>query len=115
MKVSLTTKQRKVIKKAALIQLESLRSILDGECEQDIELYCIQREVARKKLMELVTRNIEAFTLVYNHPEYFLNLPPTHLSTLIHILNTSIKHRKIARMQIWRKMVVFEQFEFNPN
>jgi hypothetical protein len=115
MKVQLTNRERKTIKKAVKIQLESLRGILSGDCGEDIELFCLQERIDKAKLNKLVLRNIKDFERVYAFPESFLNLPETHLSTLKHVLETCVKTAPRVKAGLWSKFVVFEQLSFNPN
>lgn len=112
MKVQLTARQRKIIKEIVKIQLQALRAILKEDCEDDITLYCIQNEINKAELRDLMKRNIADFKNVYKNPECFLDLKEVHLSSIKHIMETQMNkssHKRVKK-ELWRKMFLFEDF-----
>lgn len=117
MKVQLTARQRKILKKIIKIQLQALRAILKEDCEEDITLYCLENEIDKAELRKLTERNIIEFKYVYKHPESFLDLREVHLSSIKHIFNTQMEKKSLKRVksELWRKMVVFDELQHNLN
>lgn len=114
MLVELNCQEKRTLRKVISIQLESLRGILNEDCEEDITLFCIHGEVDKFKMKRLVLKNVEAFEKVYDEPERLLELNEMNLSMIKHILTTQI-NRKKSKRRIWRKLLIFEQLNFNPN
>lgn len=113
MKVQLTLKERKLIRRVVKIQLDTLKAMLENDCGEDIELWCIKEEIEQGALRKLIRKNIIDFRMIYFKPEQFLDLSSTHLSTFKHILQTVIpKHQKTKR-GIWRKIFINEDLEFH--
>lgn len=112
MKVDFTKKQRKTIRRVISLQLAALQAIITENCEDDITLYCIELGITKDKLFSKVADNIDDYAHVYEHPEELMNLPD--LSIIKDIMMTHGEWGKV-KSQIWRKMMVYEQLNFNPN
>lgn len=117
MQVSLNRAERKVIRKIAGIQLESLAMILQGNIEQDIPLWRIEHNVSQDDLNETIRENIALYENLYTNPHEFVNLEDNDLSMVKHILHRYIKRTNLleAKASLWRKMVYLNSFNFNPN
>lgn len=117
MKVSLTARQRKLIKEIIKIQLDALRAILNDDSEEDITLFCIENEIDRNKLKIHTQANIEEWEYMYKNPSRVLDLEEVSFSNFKHILSTTPfkKSQKKTVSQVWRKIVVFDDLQFNLN
>lgn len=113
MQVQLTQRHRKIIRKVAKMQLQSLRAILRDDCGHDIELLCLRREVERSKIEQLTIRNIEAFEMVEQFPHAYLELPDTHMESFKDVLMSYIPYSQ-QREEIYLS-IRFQETFFNPN
>lgn len=114
MTVQLTQRQRKIVKKIAKMQLESLYSILKDTCEEDLTIFCIERDIDRTKLKILTLKNIRAFEQLIKYPAIFLNLPEQHMVAFKQLLLTQIPQSE-ARRELWTKLLISEYYPINPN
>lgn len=117
MKVDLTMRERKVIRKIATLQLGGLDMVLRGDMKEDITMWCIEGNITREQLNESVRKDIETYENLIINPHEFINLPDEDLSLVKHILHRYIKRPNLqrAKKSIWRKMVYLDIFHFNPN
>jgi hypothetical protein len=117
MQVSLNRRERKVIQQIAIIQLEALDKLLQGDTKEDIVLWCIEFNIEKRDLYKAIERNIKTYESLIDNPNSFLNLPEDDLSLVRHILHRHIKLPSMqkAKISIWRKMMYFDSFNFNPN
>lgn len=114
MNVQLTKRQRKIVKKIAKLQLESLYSILKGTCDEDLTMFCIERDIPQNALKELTQRNIDTFEALIKYPSMFMNLPEHHMVAFKQLLLTQIPQSE-ARREIWGKILINEYYPINPN
>lgn len=116
MKVQFNKRQRKYIKRMVSLQLAALEAIIKEECEDDITLHCLNLGVTKKRFFSMVANNIDDYAHVYEHPDDLFSLPDQELSMVKHIMIAEeVKMPEKVRKEIWRKMLVFEQLNFNPN
>jgi len=115
--VYLNQRERRVIQKIATIQLQALDKILRGDLVEDIALWCIEGQIEREALNRSIRRDIKIYEDLIERPEEFLYLKSDDLSLVKHILHRYIKKPSLqrAKKSIWRKMVYFDSFIFNPN
>ena len=114
-KVRFNKKQRKVIRRIISMQLASLQAILEEDCEEDITMFCIEKGWDKSHFQRLLADRIDDCAHVYEHPSDLLNLPDYELAMIKHILISEIKLPKRMFSLLWRKIMVFEELNFNPN
>lgn len=117
MQVSLNRSERKVIRKIANMQLESLEMLLRGDIKEDLTLWRIEHQVEAEELDASIRLDIRVYENLYNNPHEFINLQDDDMSLVKHILHRYIKRGDLlkAKASIWRKMVYINSFHFNLN
>lgn len=108
----LTKQEKRIIKKSAKIQLESLHRILNRESEDNVDLYCAMREVPVDFFDKLIKIDIQIFEAVYNNPRSFLMLDEKNISIIKHIMENFITQISLQdyKSNVWRKFNIREQF-----
>jgi hypothetical protein len=118
MLVKLTPQEKKLIRKIASLQLESLKIILTNEVdEEDVPIFCLENEIPEDELNEAVLRSIENFESVRQKPTLLFELEGDDLSLSLHILNSFFKKAryKEVRKSLGRKLRIKEMFLWNLN
>lgn len=116
-KLSLSQKEKRVIVQAVEIQVNNLTRIASNEIPIDLELFCIQNNIARNKLRKMAIKNMLKFSGVKEDPTTLLTLDNDNLRIFRHILNTMVKGKKKEKKVIWRKLFQFEKMVtlYHPN
>lgn len=117
MQVSLNKAERRVIRKIAKYQLESLDKLLRDDTKEDITMWCIEGNVSREELTRSLERDVKTYERLMIAPNEFINLEDEDMSLVKHILHRYIRRpdMKVAKASLWRKMIYLNSFNFNPN
>jgi hypothetical protein len=117
-KTKFTKQELKVIRKIIKIQIEALRSILNNDCEDDVDMYAIKCGFDPKIFKEAGQEDLEMYESLEKNPENFMSLSPIQMGIIRHILLNYINKNKYAQAKnsIWRKMNILEYyFDHNLN
>lgn len=102
----LTKKEKKLVRAIVKLQLASLEALLDGTSEEDLDMTCIQAEISKGELLEMVQANLERFEEVMDKPGLIFSMHEDNIDickTLLHrYFRKKIKHEE-AYKKIWKK------------
>jgi len=109
--VYLTTQQKRLIRQIAKIQINALRSIANNNIEEDLVMFCIEHDIPRDVLNEVIEEDLHMYKGVYKDPQLMFSLPGNDLSIIKTILvNCFEKRNKEAKRVIWQKLNLMERF-----
>lgn len=107
---SFTKDERKLIKKIAKFQLQSLKSILENDVEEDMTLYCLRNGLDEDGVRKAIKRNYRKFKQLRKDPNFLFNLDEDNLSIVKTVLNKYFGGQKGGPM-LWHR---FNVLDFHP-
>lgn len=115
MEITLTKKEKKLIKRIASLHLQSLKNILENETEEDVLLFCIENSIDESELKKDVLETYQVFEEIHQCPEEFFIQDDEDMSISKHMLYSYFKSPKWeeARKSIHRKIALLESDYFN--
>jgi hypothetical protein len=108
----LTKGEKKIVKKIALIQLESIRGIISGNGPEDILMFCLINDIPKEDLMGEANSSLSRYEYLLENPEDILMLGELDLSITRHILFNFFNSPKHAegKKRLWRKLITRENY-----
>jgi len=117
MVIKLSREEKRIIRKIARIQLNSLSNILNGDTETDIPMHCIEYEIEQEHLMKAVENDIRVYEEMMFKPGQFFNQQRYNMKISTHILMRYFKKEKYeeSRRSIFRKICLLEELKISLN
>lgn len=115
--IELTQREKNIIQEIAQIQISSLVQVLNGEIEEDIPMFCIERDIQQKDLLEAVEKNLRVFEEIIEDPNKFFVQDRYNMKISTHVLLRYFRKRKHgkARRSIYRKICILEDMPITLN
>lgn len=115
--IELTQREKQIIQEIAQIQIASLVQVLNGEIEEDIPMFCIEREIKQNDLFQAVEKNLKVFEEILEEPNRFFGLDRYNMKISTHVLLRYFRKKKHgkARRSIYRKICILEDMPITLN